>query len=167
MISFSDLFTGLAVIMSGLALIQASQSARKSEHNARINLNLQHKIVALEEVRERDRIIESQKANFIVSLVKEVSKQSFSNISFYNKKYFLRIKNVGQAEARKVSIVVNEKNLGLELSYIIGSQSEITSFVGSENIESHQGILPPYEVSISWSDDFSKTNNYRTTLVSS
>lgn len=160
LVSIASLLLSLSsCIVSGLSFRQTDKNSRESNRIATANVELQKRIVDLEEAREEDRKNQS-KAKLVLSVRREP--RVLFNGSVTTQERFLRIENNGLAEARKVNVLINgqalvghpsishrssEKNYGKNC---IAAQSHIEYHVHRESSETGKK-----EVSVSWEDDIS------------
>jgi len=149
----------VASLLSVIAIIVSILAFRKS-------LKTQNRLVDIEEVREKDRLAEKNKANLTAKIIKEALPRSGSIKIDTN--YYLQIENKGSSEARDVKVVLDGKPL-LEHPTILKNIEEITQ-VGPNTdfryllVLSMQG-RPPSNIEIEWEDDSGEPGNYSTTLT--
>ena len=126
---------------------------------------LQARMVALEEAREKDRLLEQTKARLTAQLESEVLAQRRHESP---RRHFLRIENKGLSEARDIDVVL-DGNPVLEHPAVPRGQPEVRQ-VGSLSGFNYL-LAPPFKnpfprvAEITWSDDSGEPGSYRTTLT--
>ncbi len=121
------------------------------------NHKLQARIVALEEVREKDRLAEKNKANLTAQILRDE-----------RGRLVLRIENKGFGEARAIrawldgqpifdhpSIVKNQEEV-----FIVGPQSYFQYILGISSQTPR-----PSGIAIAWADDSGEVSSYRNALT--
>jgi len=130
------------------------------------NHKLQARIVALEEVREKDRLAEKNKANLTAKITKEELRRSSTHkISW---QYHLVVENKGVCGACNIKINLDGKPL-LEHPTILKNIKEITQVGPNSNFRYLLGLSmqarPPSAIEIIWEDDSGEPGKYGTTLT--
>ena len=115
----------------------------------------QKRLVEIEEAREKDRLNDMRKADLMARLVK-------------NGRDLLIIENKGPAEAREISILLNDRSLS-EFPAFVRDQSEIHR-VGPYSsfhylMAFHVGVDLSPEITITWKDGSGVPGIYQTILT--
>ncbi len=147
----------IAACVSAITAILAIPLSLYALCQSRKALKGQQRIVEIEEERERDRRIAGKQADLRASIV-ETSKST----------YRLRVQNQGAASARNLRLEMDgtpfaQHEAAFEdhpLPDLVGAHSEIRCLLGL-----HNGLLPPFEVRITWDDDSDENRVYETTLT--
>jgi hypothetical protein len=152
----SDVFSVITVLFSGLSVVVSVVAILVSIDVAKKNEKLQKRLVYVEETREKERIEQSRTAYLLPQRFKA------------NKMGTLRIENRGDAEARNIEVIINNKPLSLWEEFI---DKEINPISAHSNCEFkfrwNQGeISNSWKVSISWTDDSGKPGMYQGNLNS-
>lgn len=150
------LFSGLAVVMSGLAILASNNVAKKNEKLQKRLVDVEESLLNIEKTREKERIEQSKTANLLPQRLKA------------NKTGILRIENRGDAEARNIQVIINNKSLSLWEEFL---DKEINPISAHSNYDFrfnlNQGaIRDSWKVSISWNDDSGKPGMYQGNLNS-
>ena len=149
MLSLSDVLSAIAIVVAGLALLQASQTQRE-------NKRLQERMLWIEEARERDRLIEAKTAKLIAKIWRGTILGEPSR---------LVIKNGGQSEARDIEIFIN----GEPIAFYGGVNYRPMSVVPAEESFSFRvndtGDLPDhFRVRMTWTDNSGEPGLFEATL---
>ncbi|MDH5510913.1 MAG: hypothetical protein OEZ32_11250 [Nitrospinota bacterium] len=142
--------TMASLLLSGIAIMASIYATAKARDNS-------SRLLAIEEQRESDRLVDRSKASLSVRREKDGSS------------YRLYISNSGNAAAKNVEITMNGKPIlehkvipqGEQEKKIIGPDSEV-SYILAESMG--KGNNPPYIIVISWDDDSDKKGRYETTV---
>ena len=130
------------------------------------NHKLQTRIVALEEVREKDRLAEKNKANLTAKITKEELRRSSTHrISW---QHHLVVENKGVCGASNIKIILAGKPI-LEHPAVPQGTDEVTKVGPDSHIQYllalSSGNYPPFDIEITWEDDSGEPGKYGTTLT--
>jgi len=151
--------TALAAFVLSLAACIGSAVAWRKSHN------VQKRQVAMEEKRERDRLIEKKKARLLAEIVREdVVRGTHAGTA-----HRLSITNKGQAEARDIKLTIDGKPIlehpaiphrVLQEFHILGPGSS-AQFPVAVTRATHL----PWQVEVDWTDDSGEPGHYRTIVT--
>ena len=136
-----------------VAVIAFALSKRSADRVSR----LQERIVHIEEQREERQLSASRQAN----LKAELRRPTRNSERLY-------IVNSGQAEARNIRVELDAKPLAEHPAAVsndhmpraVGANNDISCFLAIRS-----GITPPFDVKITWDDDYAEGRSYSTTLT--
>jgi hypothetical protein len=142
--STSDLISIVSVVIAALALYVSWRNQRR--------------ITAIEEARERDRLMEQKRAALTARLA----------VGSYDEGSFLWIENHGRAEARDIRVTLAGRPV-MEVEEILPGQEEIRTLGGRSaaayRIVMHDAFPLQVPVEVAWSDDSGEPGLFRSTLT--
>ena len=146
-----------AILVSLLSIYFSFRANKKSLTLQKEQTEMQKRITQLEESRERERAIQSQKA-YLKAELRKVERNN----------YRLVIENSGQGTARNVKATLDGMPI-LEHPAIASSQQEIILIGPYSEISYMAGITfgcsPPFEFKVTWEDNSGVPGEYETTLT--
>jgi hypothetical protein len=153
----SELAAWAGDVVSILALVVSVMALRKSTQAQREANLAQKRIVEIEEAREKDRLVETKRAEIRAALRKTGSSS-----------YRIYIINDGQAGARNIVAMMDGKPYRehrgamreFDVPATLGPNSEASLPIGI-----HSGCVPPFDLRITWDDDSGTGREYHTTLT--
>ena len=145
---------GIAFVSLGVSIWAVVESKKANRRSLKTN----HKMLEIEQQREKERQDKEQRAN-ITTKFEHLQQQGH---------YVLQIKNNGASEGRDVKVVLGEKpisefrNIDPKIPRIpmIGPGSSVSYTWPCAN-----NSCPPLFLEITWSDDSKKLGHYSTTLT--
>jgi len=139
-----------SLIVSMIAVWKSSQAQR--EANA-----VQKRIVEIEEQREREKLFEAKQANLRAEL-RKVERRT----------YRLYLVNHGKAEAHNIRIKLDGTPLAEHCAAVQNDRMPVFLGPGAECsvlLAISSVCAPPFEIEITWDDDYGTDRTYRTTLT--
>jgi hypothetical protein len=138
-----------ALAVSGWAVIQARGTAEAQTR-------LQGRLLALESARERDRLLHARRARL------------GAEITHSGHDYRLVIRNHGDAEARAVRVIVDDKSLAEHDVISLSEDEEVTMLGPGVDVRYIMAIVMGspmrYDVRIEWEDDSGEPGRWRSQL---
>jgi len=149
-----------AILVSLLSIYFSFRANKKSLTLQKEQTEMQKRITQIEESRERERAIQSQKACLKAEL-REVERNN-------HRYHCLVIENSGQGTARNVKATLDGKPI-LEHPAIASGQQEII-LIGPDSEISYIAVItldcsPPFEFKVTWEDGSGEPGEYETTLT--
>jgi hypothetical protein len=143
--------------ISASSIVVAIIALKRSSKAHRETIDIQKKVVKIEEERESDRKRRSKSA-VLKAEMRETSKGG-------NRLYVI---NSGEAGARNVKVWMDGKPLnehrasvkGSEIPTLIGPHSEGSCFLALT-----LACSPPFDLKINWDDDYDEHREYRSTVT--
>ena len=150
--------TTIPIVVSAGALAVAVWTHRRQHR-------LQERMVALEDAREKDRIVAMGKALLTAHVVSEVIAHRRTGSAL---RHFLRIDNKGPAEARDIKVLLDGKPI-MEHPAVVQRQEEVLQIGPKSHFDYLLALSlqanAPRQAEMSWSDDSGEPGSYRTTLT--
>ena len=157
----SDFIAICAIIVSIISIYFSRCANQRSLKLQEEQIEIQKRITQIEESRERDRVIQSQKA-YLKAKLQKLQKQDKPN------SYHLVIENMGQGTARNVKAELDGKPI-IKHPAIVSSQQETRTIGPGSEISYIAAITndcsPPFEFKVTWEDDSCEPGEYETTLT--
>ncbi len=157
----SDFIAICAIIVSIISIYFSRCANQRSLKLQEEQIEIQKRITQIEESRERDRVIQSQKA-YLKAKLQKLQKKDERN------SYHLVIENVGQGTARNVKAMLDRKPI-IKHPAILPDQQEITLIGPASEISYIMAVTlscsPPFEFKVTWEDDSGEPGEYITTLT--
>ena len=151
----------LSIIVAALSVVVAAWLGLKNHALAEKNKDLQMRLLELEEVRERDRVRESSKAELVADIIPG------------GKGHRLEVWNRGRADARNITVLLDGipilQHPGLAAATKHELNKDLTNLPAGTRfryvLSPHLQARPPWELEITWTDDSCNPGLYRTTLT--
>lgn len=157
----SDYIAICAIAVSIISVYFSSCANQRSLKLQEKQIEMQQRITQIEESRERDRVIQSQKA-YLKAKLQKLQKKDERN------SYHLVIENVGQGTARNVIAELDGKPI-IKHPAIASSQQKIGTIGPGSEISYIAAITydcsPPFKFKVTWEDDSGEPGEYETTLT--
>ena len=153
----NDAAAWAGVIIGGGSLVVSMLAVWKSSRAQREANAAQKRIVEIEEQREREKRLEAKQAHLRPEL-RKVERDT----------YRLYLLNHGKAEARNIRIKLDGMPLAEHCAAVQNDRMPVFLGPGAEcsvPLAFRYGCAPPFEIEITWDDDYSTDRSYRTTLT--
>ena len=167
----SDIIASVSVLIAGLALWRSWRAGRAASKATRDANELQERMVALEEAREKDRLTAKGTAILTAKIIAEqIAQRRSGRID----RHLLRVENTGAATAREVTILLDGKPVmehpAVSSPAVQHVNTEEIRVVGPGShfhyvLALHQNLCPPFEFEATWDDDSGQQGRYATTLT--
>ena len=145
-----------SIALGVAALAVSAWAVIESRRTSKSQRLLQERLFTLESARERDRVLHAKRAQLEAAIV------------HLGSDYRLVVQNSGEAEARAVKVLVDDKSLAESGAVLLSKDEEVTLFGPGVQVRYIMPIVMGspmrYDVQLEWEDDSGQPGRWRSQL---